>query len=250
MQRGRTLTQPSLDEAIMTLKHLLPVFAAALIGIATSPVHGTEVVTCNGFESCPTDDGDAIVALEARVAALEASTAGVPTGGIILWDSTTSCPAGYTAVATAFVGGSPLENHYLRATSGSGAGTVSGNSSVSPSLSATSTGTVGSTDLAHTHPVSGTVQGAGLHLHDFFSGFTENIAGAHREGEGPFTITGNHTHSGTTTTEGFHTHNFSATSGAAGVGMNHEHSVSISTTGSVTVGLAPLGYGVLMCRKT
>jgi hypothetical protein len=123
------------------------------------------------------------------------------------------------------VGGTSLDNSYLRATSGSGAGTVSGSSSVSPSISATSTGTVGSTDLAHTHLVSG------------FSTNAQNIVAAYREGTGAFNITGDHNHF------------FSATSGAPSVSMNHIHSVSISTTGSVTVGLAPLGYGVLMCRK-
>jgi hypothetical protein len=149
----------------------------------------------------------------------------VPTGGIILWDSTTSCPTGYTAVTTSYVGGTSLDNFYLRATSGSGAGTVSGSSSVSPAISATSTGTVGSTNLDHTHSVSG------------FSTNAQNIVAAYREGTGAFTITGDHNHF------------FSAPSGAASVSMNHTHSVSISTAGSVTVDLAPLGYGVLLCRK-
>ena len=31
--------------------------------------------------------------------------------------------------------------------------------------------------------------------------------------------------------------------------MNHNHSISITTTGSVTVDLSPLGYNVLLCRK-
>lgn len=173
----------------------------------------------------------------------------VPAGGIILWDSTNLCPTGYTAVTTAYVGGMPLDNFYLRATSSAGAGTVSGNSSVSPAISATSTGTVGSTDLAHTHLVSGTADGGGSHSHTYSSSYAQNIVAAYREGTGAFNITGDHTHSGTTSTVSSHTHSFSAASDAPSVSMNHTHSVSISTTGSVTVDLAPLGYGVLMCRK-
>jgi len=209
----------------MSVKYVVSLFAAALIGFAISPSCSAEIVSCNGFESCPTNDGDAIVALEARIAALEASQADVPTSGIILWDSTTSCPAGYTAVTTSYVGGTSLDNYYLRATSSSGSGTVSGSASVSPSISATSAGTVGSTNLAHVHLVSGN------------SSYAQNIVDAKREGDGAFTITGDHKHA------------LSVTSGAASVSMDHSHSVSISTTGSVTVGLAPLGYSVLMCRK-
>lgn len=233
----------------MSLKYLVSLLAATLIGSAVSPSHGAELVSCNGFESCPTNDGDAIVALEARIAALEALLPEIPSSGIILWDSTSTCPTGYTAVTTAYVGGASLDNSYLRATSGAGAGTVSGNSSVSPSISATSTGTVGSTDLAHTHSVSGIVDSSGSHSHTYSSSYAQNIAAAYQEGTGAYNITGDHTHSGTTSTVNPHTHPFSATSGAPSVSMNHSHSVSISTSGSVTVGLAPLGYGVLLCRK-
>ena len=210
----------------MPLKYVASLFTALLGGFTVSPSHCADLISCDGFEGCPTNDGDAIVALEARIAALEALLPEVPSSGIILWDSTTSCPAGYTAVTSSYLGDASLDNYYLRATSGPGAGAVSGSSSVSPSISATSTGTVGSTDLAHTHPVSGSSTNA------------QNIVAAYREGTGVFNITGDHNHA------------FNVTSGAPGVNMNHSHSVSIATTGSATVGLAPLGYGVLMCRKS
>ena len=225
-------------------------FIAGLFGFSISPSYGSEIISCDGFENCPTDDGDAIVALEARVAALEASQASVPANGIILWDSSTSCPTGFTVVATAFVGGASLDNYYLRATGGAGAGTVSGSSSVSPAISATSMGTVEATNLAHTHQVSGSVNSNGSHQHTVSTGFAQDIVAAYREGTGAFNITGDHTHFGTSSFSGIHSHTFSETSGAASASMNHDHDVSITTTGSVTVGLAPLGYAVLMCRKT
>jgi hypothetical protein len=222
---GVLANQSRSGETVMSVKYFVSLFAVLLCAFTVSPSHGAELVSCNGFESCPTDDGDAIVALEARIAALEALLPEVPSSGIILWDSTSSCPTGYTAVTTAYVGGASLDDSYLRATSGSGAGTVSGSSSVSPAISATSTGTVGSTNLAHTHSVSG------------LSTYVQDILAAYREGTGAYNITGDHNHA------------FNVTSGAPSPSMNHAHSVSISTTGSVTVGLAPLGYGVLLCRK-
>ena len=60
------------------------------------------------------------MALEARIAALEALLPEIPSSGIILWDSTSTCPTGYTAVTTAYVGSASLDNSYLRATSGAG----------------------------------------------------------------------------------------------------------------------------------
>jgi hypothetical protein len=173
----------------------------------------------------------------------------IPTGAIILWDSTPDCPAGYTAVTGSVVGNTPLDNYYLRATTGAASGTVSGAASVSPSLSATSLGAVGSTDLAHTHSVDGTVAAGGLHTHSFTTGLQQGLSAFRESSTGPFTVTGDHTHAGTTASAGSHTHAFSATSGGASANMSHSHSVSVSTTGSVTVGLAPLGYGVLLCRK-
>jgi hypothetical protein len=234
----------------MYVTRVAPLIIAGLVGFAFPASYGAEIISCNGFESCPTDDGDAIVALEARVAALESSQASVPANGIILWDSSTNCPAGFTVVATAYVGGAALNNYYLRATGGAGAGTVSGDSSVSPAISATSTGTVNTTDLAHSHPVSGTTYGAGTHNHSFTTSLATDIVAAYREGTGAFNITGDHTHMGTTASSGNHSHNLETTTGAASGTMNHAHGVSISTTGSVTVGLAPLGYSVLMCRKS
>jgi len=234
----------------MPVTRVALLFIAGLFGFAISLSYGSEIISCDGFENCPTDDGDAIVALEARVAALEASQASVPANGIILWDSSTSCPAGFTVVATAFVGGASLDNYYLRATGGTGAGTVSGSSSVSPAISATSTGTVDATDLAHTHSVSGFVDSAGSHTHSFTTSLATNIVAAYREGTGAFNITGDHQHNALTPSAGSHQHSVNLTSGAASASMNHDHDVSITTTGSVTVGLAPLGYAVLMCRKT
>ena len=64
----------------MSVKYVASLCAAALIGFAISPSYSTELVSCNGFESCPTNDGDAIVALEARIAALEALLADVSRG--------------------------------------------------------------------------------------------------------------------------------------------------------------------------
>lgn len=173
----------------------------------------------------------------------------IPTGAIVLWDSTPNCPVGYTAVTASVVGNMPLDNYYLRATNGGAPGTVSGAASVSPFLSATSVGAVGSTDLAHTHSVDGTVAAGGLHIHSFTTGLQQGLSAFRESSTGPFTVTGDHTHAGTTASAGSHTHAFSATSGGASANMSHSHSVSVSTTGSVTVGLAPLGYGVLLCRK-
>ncbi len=64
----------------MSVKYVVSLFAAALIGFTLSPSYSAEIVSCNGFESCPTNDGDAIVALTARVAALEALLADVSRG--------------------------------------------------------------------------------------------------------------------------------------------------------------------------
>lgn len=61
----------------MSVKYAVSLLAAALIGFTITPSYSTELVSCNGFESCPTSDGDAIVALTARVAVLEALLADV-----------------------------------------------------------------------------------------------------------------------------------------------------------------------------
>ncbi len=60
----------------MTLKYVLSVFAAALFGYTISPTYSQEAIFCNGFENCP--EGN--LALEARVAALEALLANVTRG--------------------------------------------------------------------------------------------------------------------------------------------------------------------------
>ena len=65
---------------MMSVKYVVSLLAVALIGFSITPSYSTELVSCNGFESCPTNDGDAILALTARIAALEALLADVSRG--------------------------------------------------------------------------------------------------------------------------------------------------------------------------
>jgi len=63
-------------ETIMSIKYILSLFVAALIGFAISPSYSQEVIFCDGFE-CPAGNDPA---LEARIAALEALLADVSRG--------------------------------------------------------------------------------------------------------------------------------------------------------------------------
>ena len=67
----------------MFIKRILPLCVAVLFGFAAFPSYSQDIISCNGFESCPDADTSA---LEARIAALEALLAGA-TRGI---DSSTS----------------------------------------------------------------------------------------------------------------------------------------------------------------
>ena len=64
----------------MNRKNIVALVTAVLIGYSVSPSFSQEGIFCDSFESCPTDDGDAIVALQGRVAALEALLADVSRG--------------------------------------------------------------------------------------------------------------------------------------------------------------------------
>ena len=67
----------------MSVKRILSLCVVVLFGIAAFPSYSQDIISCNGFESCPEADTSA---LEARIAALEALLAGA-TRGI---DSSTS----------------------------------------------------------------------------------------------------------------------------------------------------------------
>jgi hypothetical protein len=57
----------------MLIKRILSLCTAVLFGFAVFPSYGGDIISCNGFESCPEADTSA---LEARIAALEALLAG------------------------------------------------------------------------------------------------------------------------------------------------------------------------------
>jgi len=62
----------------MSPKIILSLFIALFMGIATTPVHSGDIISCDSFENCP--DGsvpltNALLELDARVDALEGATA-------------------------------------------------------------------------------------------------------------------------------------------------------------------------------
>jgi hypothetical protein len=64
----------------MSIKSTLLFFVAVFIGLATSPAYAGDIISCDGFESCPAVPTDEILALEARIEALEALLAGATRG--------------------------------------------------------------------------------------------------------------------------------------------------------------------------
>ena len=61
----------------MPNKVILSLFITVLFGFAAFPSYSQDIISCNGFESCPAADTSA---LEARIAALEALLAGATRG--------------------------------------------------------------------------------------------------------------------------------------------------------------------------
>ena len=64
----------------MNTKNIAAIFVALLVGYSVSPSYSQDGVFCSGFESCPTDDGDAILELQGRVTALETLLADIIRG--------------------------------------------------------------------------------------------------------------------------------------------------------------------------
>jgi len=61
----------------MSIKKILSLCVAVLLGFAAFPSYSQDIISCNGFESCPEADTSA---LEARIEALEALLAGATRG--------------------------------------------------------------------------------------------------------------------------------------------------------------------------
>ena len=61
----------------MSIKRILSLCVAVLFGFAVLPSYSQDIISCNGFESCPEADTSA---LEARIEALEALLAGATRG--------------------------------------------------------------------------------------------------------------------------------------------------------------------------
>lgn len=61
----------------MSIKRILSLCVVVLFGFAAFPGHSQDIISCNGFESCPEADTSA---LEARIEALEALLAGATRG--------------------------------------------------------------------------------------------------------------------------------------------------------------------------
>lgn len=152
--------------------------------------------------------------------------------------------------------------------SGSSSGSVgSTDLSHTHGFSASFSGSTGGQSAGHSHTFSGTTSGVGDHQHytintnttDNNSQFSvtvntgNSVAGIGASGFEAYTLNGqssganagltssagahSHTYSGTTSgTSGDHSHGFSGsvsgTTGGASVGMSHNHSVSVSTSGS------------------
>ena len=64
----------------MFIKRILPLCVAVLFGFAAFPSYSGDIISCNGFESCPTVPSDEILAMKARIDALEALLAGTTRG--------------------------------------------------------------------------------------------------------------------------------------------------------------------------
>jgi len=64
----------------MPIKSVLLFFVAVFIGLATSPAYAGDIISCDSFESCPALPTDEILALEARIEALETLLAGTTRG--------------------------------------------------------------------------------------------------------------------------------------------------------------------------
>ncbi len=61
---------------VMPIKSALLFFVAVFIGLATSPAYAGDIISCDSFETCPALPTDEILALEARIEALETLLAG------------------------------------------------------------------------------------------------------------------------------------------------------------------------------
>ena len=64
----------------MPIKSTLLLFVAVFVGLTTSPSYAGDVISCDSFESCPALPTDEILALEARIEALETLLAGTTRG--------------------------------------------------------------------------------------------------------------------------------------------------------------------------
>ena len=64
----------------MPIKNTLLLFVAVFVGLTTSPSYAGDIISCDSFESCPALPTDEILALEARIEAMEALLAGAARG--------------------------------------------------------------------------------------------------------------------------------------------------------------------------
>jgi len=126
---------------------------------------------------------------------------GIPKGGIIIWQEN-SCPAGYSRVTA-------LNGYFPRGATGNPGGTGNGSHS--------HTGTIGNTDIGHSHNVSGSTGEAGVQW--------DSDYGSHGS-------------------MGKHSHTVNIQSGGMSGNNPHNHSLTINPT----IALPPY-YDVVFCRK-